>query len=120
MNIWYIFGIVGVMGAIGGIANCAITGEFVSPKFEAGIWRPGWLGNVVVGIVAAVVILGLNSPLSPIDIFTINPADLHLSVSQLLSSIVIGLGGGNILTQMAQKQAERAAKDTLASLLSKK
>jgi hypothetical protein len=120
MNIWYIFAIVGVMGAIGGITNCAITGEFVSPKFEAGIWRPGWLGNVVVGIVAAIVVLGLNSPLGPIDIFKVNSSDPHLSISQLLSSIVIGLGGGNILTQMAQKQAERLAKDTLASLLAKK
>ena len=119
MNIWHIFGIVGVMGAIGGITNCAIAGEFAWPKSDAGIWRPGWVGNVLIGIIAALVVFAANGPLASIDIFKPQTSDLHLSVSQLFSSIVVGLGGGNILTQAAQKQAERFAKDTLASLLAK-
>ncbi len=120
MKIWHIFEIVGVMGAIGGITNCAIAGEFAWPKYDAGIWRPGLFGNIMIGIIAAVVVFAANGPLASIDILQPLPSDLHLSVSQLFSSIVVGLGGGNILTQVAQKQAERMAKDTLASLLTKK
>jgi hypothetical protein len=111
--------VVAGLGALGGIVNCAITGEFVNPRFDAGIWRPGWLGNVLIGSVAAVVVWGVNGPLASVDVFNFKPSDLHLTVSQLLSSIGVGLGGGNILTQMAQKQAERLAKDTLASTLNK-
>ncbi len=40
-----------------------------------------------------------------------------LTVAQLLGAVVVGLGGGNILTQMAQRQAERLAKDNLTMAL---
>lgn len=119
MDIWQLVLLIAVVGAVGGIANCAITGEFVLPQVdtEAKAWRPGWVGNVVVGAVAAVVVWGVNGPLSQYDIIADSDETLHLTLGQLLSSIVVGLGGGNILTQMAQKQAERVAKETLASSL---
>jgi hypothetical protein len=34
---------------------------------------------------------------------------------QFMSSVVIGLGGGNILTQYAQKQADRATIENLTA-----
>lgn len=119
MDIWQLVLLIAVVGAVGGVANCAITGEFVLPQFdrEAKAWRPGWVGNVVVGAVAAVVVWGVNGPLAGYDILAGSDEKLHLTLAQLLSSIGVGLGGGNILTQLAQKQAERVAKETLASSL---
>src|SRR5438876_7039490 len=116
MNIWLLILLVALFGAIGGLANCAIAGEFVLPHADRvnRIWRPGWVGNVVVGAVAAVFIWGTNGPLASHDILSSTIAEnAHLTLAQLLSSIVVGLGGGNILTQFAQKNAERVAKENL-------
>src|SRR5438477_10902478 len=98
------------LGAVGGLVNCAIAQEFALPHIdrEAKVWRPGWIGNVVVGAVAAPVIWGMYGPLAG---HAINAADkLDLTLAQVFVSVVIGLGGGGILTVEAQKQAERVAK----------
>ena len=54
MTIWQIILLIAGFGAIGGIVNCAISGEFNYPRFDAAakVWRPGWIGNVLVGAVA--------------------------------------------------------------------
>jgi|SRR6516225_2844439 hypothetical protein len=55
-------------GALGGILNALTTDNgFVFPKFatisdDARIWRPGALGNLIVGAIAAVVSWALYSP----------------------------------------------------------
>lgn len=113
--IWLIAG----LGAVGGIINCAISGEFKFPQFdrEAKVWRPGWIGNLLVGAVAAVVVWGIYGPLASYDFLEPKPAQLHLTLAQLLSSLVIGLSGGKILTLMAEKQAESVSKARLAAAL---
>jgi hypothetical protein len=120
MEISSLMVLVAGLGAAGGIVNCAITGEFIFPKFDSAtrIWRPGWVGNVLVGGAAATVVFGMNGPLASFDLFARQQPEMHFTVAQLISSIVVGLGGGNILTQFAQKQAERFSKNTLASTLS--
>jgi len=40
---------------------------------------------------------------------------VRLTVAQLLTSLVIGLSGGKILTLMAEKQAATISKDQLAA-----
>lgn len=119
MSIILLILLVAFVGSIGGIANCAIAGEFVLPHYDqaTGIWRPGWVGNVVVGAIAAICVWGLNGPLASHDLFSTGQQDIHFTIAQLVSSIVVGLGGGNILTQLAQKQAERIAKENLAAAL---
>jgi pseudouridine-5'-phosphate glycosidase len=42
-------------------------------------------------------------------------AGVRLTVAQLLTSLVIGLSGGKILTLMAEKQAATISKDQLAA-----
>ena len=105
------------LGAIGGLVNCAIAGEFALPHIdrEAKIWRPGWIGNVVVGAVAAPVIWGIYGPLAG---HAINGTDkIDLTVAQLFVSVVIGIGGGRILTLEAQKQSVRVAKNNVTELV---
>jgi hypothetical protein len=117
MTIWQIILLIAACGAIGGIVNCAISGEFNYPRFDtaAKVWRPGWVGNVLVGAVASVVVWGVYGPLASYDLLAGEMAGVHLPVAQLLTSLVIGLSGGKILTLMAEKQAATISKDQLAA-----
>ena len=114
--IWAALVIAG-LGAVGGLVNSAIAGEFALPHIdrEAKVWRPGWIGNVVVGAVAAPVIWGIYGPLAGHAITGSDKIDLTLA--QVFVSIVIGLGGGRILTLEAQKQAERVAKNNVTEMI---
>jgi hypothetical protein len=109
--------IIAGLGAVGGLVNCAIAGEFALPRVDrdAKVWRPGWIGNVVIGAVAAPVIWGIYGPLAG---HTVTGTDnIDLTLAQLFVSIVIGIGGGRILTLEAQKQAERVAKNNVTELV---
>ena len=138
MTIWQIILLIAGFGALGGIVNSAISGEFNYPRFDpaAKVWRPGWIGNVLVGAVAALVVWGVYGPLASYDLVTgraielhltvaqlltslvVGLSGVHLTVAQLLTSLVIGLSGGKILTLMAEKQAATISKDQLAATLS--
>jgi hypothetical protein len=120
MTIWQIILLIAGFGAIGGIVNSAISGEFNYPRLDpaAKVWRPGWIGNVLVGAVASVVVWGVYGPLASYDLVTGTTIELHLTVAQLLTSLVVGLSGGKILTLMAEKQAATISKDQLAATLS--
>ncbi len=50
-----------------------------------------------------------------VDLLTGEMAGVRLTVAQLLTSLVIGLSGGKILTLMAEKQAATISKDQLAA-----
>jgi hypothetical protein len=117
MSIWQIILLIAAFGAVGGIVNSAISGEFRLPQFDrvAKVWRPGWIGNVLVGAIASVVVWGIYGPLASFDLVTGTAADIHVTVAQLLTSLVIGLSGGRILTLMAEKQAATISKDQLAA-----
>src|SRR5262249_6798839 len=119
MSILQIILLVCGCGAIGGIVNCAISGEFNYPRFDsdAKVWRPGWIGNVLVGSVASVVVWGVYGPVASFDLVSGKVADLHLTIAQLLTSLVIGLSGGKILTLMAEKQADNVSKNQLAAAI---
>ncbi len=119
MSISQIIMLIAGFGAIGGIVNCAISGEFSYPRFDAAakVWRPGWIGNVLVGAVAAVVVWGIYGPIASFDLVQGRMGDVHLTIAQLLTSLVIGLSGGKILTLMAEKKAESVSKGQLAAAL---
>jgi H+/Cl- antiporter ClcA len=121
MTIWNLIWMIAGLGAVGGIANCAITGEFALPHFdkENRTWRPGWIGNVIVGAIAAVVVGGMYGPLAK---YVVNqsPQTLPpLELAQLLGAIVVGLGGGNILTRLAQRQADQITISNLSTAIAK-
>jgi len=122
MSILTIGILIGAMGAIGGIINCVIADEFKMPMFdkEKRIWRPGWIGNVLVGAVAALVVWAMYGPLSSVDIANPEmPKALTLNLQQLFISVIIGIGGGNILTQLAKSQADRLVKQELLDVIAK-
>jgi hypothetical protein len=119
MGICALIFIVAALGALGGLVNCAMSDEFKLPGFDknANIWRPGWVGNILVGAVAAIAVWGIYGPLASFDVINGQPQEMRLTVAQLLSSIIVGLSGGRILSLMAEKQAERVAKESLVQAL---
>jgi hypothetical protein len=119
MNLWQIIAFVTFLGMIGGLTNCLLTGGFAYPRQDVHdrVWRPGWIANILVGAVAAVVVWCFYGPASSYDLVTGGTIDFHLPVAQIASSILVGISGAKILTTMAQRQAERVAKIDLAKVL---
>ncbi|WP_039801591.1 hypothetical protein [Azotobacter chroococcum] len=111
-----------IVGAFGGIINCAIADEFVLPKIQmkdsGRVWRPGWIGNVLIGAITAVAIWALYGPLASYDLASPdNSKQLTLTLSQLLASGLTGMGGGNILTQLAERNSNRLVKENLVDTI---
>jgi hypothetical protein len=117
VSIFYAILVIAGLGAVGGLVNCAVAGEFALPHIdrEARVWRPGWIGNVVAGAIAAPVIWGIYGPLAGRSITA--PEPIEVTLIQAFTSIVIGFGGGRILTLEAQKQAERVAQNNITELV---
>jgi len=111
--------LVATLGGIGGLANCLVAGELCLPHIDrsAKVWRPGLIGNIFVGAVAAVVVWGIYGPLASFNIISGNLTQASLTIAQLLSSLLVGLSGGRILTTLAEKQAEKVAKENLVKAL---
>lgn len=127
MEAWGIVFLVFVAGCIGGLTNAAISGELHLPNTDrdAKIYRPGWIGNVLVGGVAALVFWGMYGPMAATVLVGANDASNAsptLRVSELFAALLTGVGGGRLLTAEVEKRFARKetevlteTKDTLAS-----
>jgi hypothetical protein len=120
MSFGWVCALIAFLGGVGGIANCLIAREFALPKYDrdAKVWNPGWIGNVLVGAIAAPVAWIMEGT----EIFGQDLSDLlakgvHVTIGSIAMSIVIGVGGGRILTLSAEKQAERVSTNNLAAAL---
>jgi len=116
-------------GFLGGVLNALFENEgFIKWKTESlndgrRIFRPGFLGNIIVGGIAAVVMAALYGPLGIAQISGTFQLDLRTFVGGILS----GIGGAKLLTQQAnrwydeatKKQTEEAIKN-LTKLVAKK
>ncbi|MGH9418851.1 MAG: hypothetical protein ACRD3J_02660 [Thermoanaerobaculia bacterium] len=92
-----------VFGAIGAIANCILLeGGFTSPRkvlkeSNKTVWDLGFIGTILLGAIAAVATYLLGTyELPPMRQFGI--------------SLIAGVGGGNILTSLAQKYESQVLK----------
>jgi hypothetical protein len=112
------------LGALGGLVNCLMSGEIKLTFYnkETKSFSPGPLGNIVAGTVAAVVIGSIYGPISSLDLT--GPSNAHITLGQLVSSLVVGFSGGKILSLEAQKitltnekSAEQDAKIDMAEIV---
>lgn len=127
---WLMLLYVFLAGAVGGVINALMTDNgFLLPKHEdanggARIFRPGYLGNVVIGAVGAVVSWGLYGPLSSYLIAgtaeaisaTIRPERVGLSLASLVGAVLIGVAGSRWLTSEVDKSMLKAAASHAAGL----
>src|SRR2546423_1460047 len=106
MSIWILLLIIVGAGAIGGVVNAVMTENgFVLPKQEkvdsGTILRPGFLGNLIIGGVAAGVSWGLYGPLANKVVFPpslVATGDTGIALATLVGAVLVGVGGARWLT----------------------
>lgn len=103
-----IFFLIAAAGYVGGWTNAVMSdNNFVWPRTdETKTIRPGFIKNILAGMVAAVASWGLYGPFSDLCIMgcTKPPADVSLTVTALFSAIIIGFGGARWLSSEADKK----------------
>jgi hypothetical protein len=127
MSVSILLLIVCVAGAVGGIVNALMTDNgFIMPSKAAAssgsILRPGFIGNALIGAVAAGISWGLYGPLSGMFIFgdgatlSKNVAGaLGISLASLVGAMLVGVGGARWLTNEVDKNLLKAAASKAAS-----
>jgi hypothetical protein len=117
-SLWTVMLFVSIAGGIGGAVNAYLSDNgFAFPKHEkldgSVIIRPGFLGTMAVGAVAAVVSWGLYGPFASAAVVGPGPATggdpPSLAVSALVGAVLVGIGGGRWLTDYSDKQLLKAA-----------
>ena len=124
MFLWKYMAIIFAFGAIGGLVNALLTDNgFILPKKEekdsTKIIRPGFLVNIFIGGIAALVSWGLYGPFAAAFIIggTIEPdaGSIGLSLSSAIGGLLVGIGGARWLTNEVDKKLLRAAASKAAS-----
>ena len=99
----------GCLGMLGGLANSLLLENgFALPRIvllEGGkrVWNPGFIGNLILGAIAALVVFMLGGSALP-------------SLNAFGVSIVSGIGGGNLLTSIVQKYETNILKTQMEGL----
>jgi hypothetical protein len=120
VQIWTIALVVSLCGALGGFVNALLAGDLHLPhREEDDLYSPGWIGNVVVGAVAALVFWGLYGPSSKVAVIGEGAAagKVVLTIAEVAGSIVTGIGGARILSGEVEKKALLKLKDSLTGSL---
>jgi hypothetical protein len=121
MPIWQVLLLLGCAGAVGGLINGFLANEglvfFQIERRPGGprIWRLGFLGNVLVGAVTAVVLAGLYSPLGSVRIGGAGTQDppVVLTINMLAGALFSGIGGARLLMSEVIKRTEETTRDAL-------
>lgn len=120
---WWLLLYVASAGAVGGVVNALITDNGLSlPSKEevdgVKIYRPGWIGNVVIGSIAAAVSWGLYGPFAAYNIAgavdALKTDNVGLTLSSLVGAVLVGVGGARWLTNEVDKSLLKAAASTAA------
>jgi hypothetical protein len=120
MQVWEIAILVCVSGAIGGFVNALLAGDLHLPHREGNLYSPGWIGNVVIGAVAALVFWGLYGSMAKVPVVggaADSTAQAIFTIAELAGSVVTGIGGGRILSSEVEKRALSKTKDALTDAL---
>lgn len=106
-----------VAGALGGILNAVTTDNgFIIPKLAAmpdgaSIWRPGILGNLIVGAIAAVVSWALYGPSAGLPV---GDFKAELTWAGFASAVLVGVGGARWLSAEVDKTLLKGAASVAA------
>ena len=122
MNIFGLLGIVAACGAVGGVI-ATLTSEdrgFPLPgtveNTGGKVWRPGWIGLIIIGAVAAAVSFALYGPLTGQTVIggPDNPNagaadDYGLTLAALGGAVLVGAGGSKWFASQVDKRILRDA-----------
>jgi hypothetical protein len=90
MHLWILW-VIAACGAAGGFVNVFIGDSGLHlPKLENGVFLPGFIGIVLIGIAAA---LGSWASMKGATLIGANATSLTLSTSDIANAMLIGFGG---------------------------
>lgn len=124
MSLWLLGLVIAGAGAAGGLVNALLTDNgFVLPKSidaqPARIWKPGFVGNMVIGAAAAFVTWGLYGRWAGAVIAGAapgsGPAKFYETLSGFTGAFLAGAGGARILTAEVDKQILRVTASKAAA-----
>jgi hypothetical protein len=110
---------IGGAGLLGGLVNALLSDDgfiiFGIQRLADGrtILRPGFLGNALIGVITAIVLAGLYTPLGAAPMAGTLP--YPLTVQTLVGAVVSGVGGARLLNAEVTK---RINQDTIGALAS--
>src|SRR5438552_3140303 len=121
MQMWLLLLYIAFAGALGGVVNALVTDKgFYLPSKEQvdaiTIYKPGWIGNVLLGAIAAAISWGLYGPLAAYFIAgtpeamktNTTPDKIGLTLSSLVGAALLGVGGARWLTSEVDKNLLKA------------
>jgi hypothetical protein len=114
MSVYGVISAIAIAGAVGGVINALMTDNgFLMPykdEKNRNIIRPGLIGNIIIGIVAALVSWGLYGPWANTVWFVGNMGEplsevsIGVTISTLAGAVLIGIGGSRWLTSEVDKR----------------
>lgn len=120
MKIAYVVLLVCGAGLIGGLLNAYLAEKgFILPRYETlpdgqRIFRPGFMGNVLVGAVTAIVLTSLYSPIGNLRVGSALTETYDLTVGAIVGAFLNGLGGARLLTQEVDRRYDQMTRMSLA------
>jgi hypothetical protein len=125
MSIWALLGIICGCGAVGGILNAIFSDDrgLALPKTVpvggSSVWRPGFVGNIFVGAVAAGVFWMLYGRYHEAVVIGASPEEIlgaaqkrgeyGETLAALGGAVLAGIGGARLLTNLVDKKFFQAA-----------
>jgi hypothetical protein len=118
MTVWECSGLIAGAGAMGGLVNTLMTqGKLRLPEYRAGVFCPGFIGNVIVGAFAALISWALYGAGAGVELAR-QSADarevLSLTVGALAGAALIGVGGARWLSSEVDAKLLRASVNVTA------
>jgi hypothetical protein len=117
VQIWTIAIVIVVSGGIGGFANALNAGDLHLPYRQPGnVYSPGWIGNVIIGAIAALVLWGLYGPMAKVALIgeSASVVPISMTFADVAGAILTGIGGARILSNEVEKKAMARTQKNLA------
>lgn len=120
MTVWECFALISGAGAVGGLINTLMTqGKLRLPEYHAGVFCPGFAGNVTVGAFAALISWALYGAGAGIELAQSVGAReaLSLTVGALAGAALVGVGGARWLSSEVDAKLLRATVNATAQMV---
>lgn len=127
MSLFAALGLVAAAGAVGGVINAFVSnnGDIILPtpvkdaQNNNLTFRPGFIGNILVGAFAAAINWGLYGPFTNEFVFggaeLPDPVSFGLTLAALASAALVGFAGARWLSNEVDKKLLQATASTAAA-----